>query len=77
MTERELDLIIDNAPERKVRECLKEIASLWFVARDMAGRKYSPEGSGIATFDKPIDGDIIEAVTGALHTHGFSPKEGT
>lgn len=64
MTEKELDRIIDKAPEQKVRQCLKIIASLWFVE------------SGKASFDKPIDGDITEAVTGELQRFGFSPKEG-
>ena len=63
MTEKELDTIIDKAPEKKVRECLKEIATLWFVK------------NGIATFDKELDSDSLEAVTGALHTRGFSPQE--
>jgi hypothetical protein len=64
MTEKDLDKLIDKAPAKKVRECLKEIASLWFVE------------SGKTSFEKVIDGDIIEAVTGALHTRGFSPREG-
>jgi hypothetical protein len=65
MTEKELDARIDNAPVEKVRACLKEIATLWFVE------------DGVAHFEKHIDSDITEAVTGALHTRGFSPKEGT
>jgi hypothetical protein len=64
MTEKQLDDKIDKAPEQKVRQCLKIIASLWFVE------------SGKATFDKSINGDIIEAVTGELHRFDFSPKEG-
>lgn len=64
MTEKQLDQRIDKAPEIKVRQCLKIIASLWFVE------------NGKASFDKPIDGDIVEAVTGELHRFGFSPKEG-
>jgi hypothetical protein len=63
MTEKELDKRIDKAPEQKVRQCLKIIASLWFVE------------NGKASFDKPVSGDIIEAVTGELHRFGFSPKE--
>ena len=69
MTEQQLDLKIDKAPEKKVRECLKEIASLWFVVQE----GFSPR---LATFNKEIDGDIIEAVTGALHTRGFCPPKG-
>ena len=63
MLEKDLDKKIDKAPEVKVRECLKIIASLWFVK------------NGEADFDKDIDGDIIEAVTGELHRFGFCPKE--
>jgi hypothetical protein len=73
MTERELDQKIDKAPAKKVRECLKEIASLWFSDRNNCP---NPMDFGTATFDKPIDGDIIEAVTGALQSKGFCPPEG-
>jgi hypothetical protein len=47
---------------------LKIIASLWFVEE-------GDDDKGYATFDKPITGDIIEAVTGELHRFGFCPPE--
>lgn len=64
MTEKDLDNKIDKAPEAKVKQCLKIIASLWFVE------------DGKATFNKELNSDTIEAVTGELHRFGFSPKEG-
>jgi hypothetical protein len=63
MLEKDLDKKIDKAPEVKVRECLKIIASLWFVK------------DGVADFNKELDSDTIEAVTGELHRFGFCPKE--
>jgi hypothetical protein len=63
VTEKELDKKIEKAPEAKVRQCLKIIASLWFVENKRAN------------FDKDIDGDVIEAVTGELHRFGFCPPE--
>jgi len=63
MTESELDTKIDKAPEAKVKQCLKIIASLWFVEE------------GQANFNKELDSDTIEAVTGELHRFGFCPKE--
>lgn len=69
MTEKQLDAKIDKAPEADVRACLKEIASLWFIE---SGRgRYTRK----ASFDKDINADIIEAVTGALHTRGFCPPQ--
>jgi hypothetical protein len=68
MTEKELDQKIDKAPIEKVRQCLKIIASLWFVEE-------GDDDKGYASFDKPITGDIVEAVTGELHRFGFCPPE--
>jgi hypothetical protein len=64
MTEKDLDKLIDKAPVEKVRECLKEIATLWFVE------------DGIATPDKKVDSDVIMYVTESLDRHHFCPKEG-
>lgn len=63
MTEKDLDKIIDKAPAKKVRECLKEIVSLWFVENN------------IADFNKELNSDTFEAVTSCLHIHGFCPPE--
>ena len=66
MTEAQLDNLIDKAPVEKVRQCLKYIVGEWFV-----------EGTGTertVNFDKELNSDTLEAVTGTLHTFGFSPK---
>jgi hypothetical protein len=63
MLEKDLDKKIDKAPEIKVRECLKIIASLWFVK------------DGEANFNKDLDSSIYDAVTGELQRFGFCPKE--
>lgn len=63
MLEKDLDKKIDKAPEVKVRECLKIIASLWFVK------------DGVADFDKELDSSIYDAVTGELQRFGFCPPE--
>ena len=63
MTENELDVKIDKAPEAKVKQCLKIIASLWFVEE------------GQANFDKELNSDTFEAVTGELARFGFCPPQ--
>ena len=75
MTEQELDALIDNAPEAKVRECLKYIVTEWFVEEDyplMDGA----EKVRTVNFEKELNSDTLEAVTLTLHTFGFSPKIG-
>ena len=63
MTEKELDNLIETASETKVKTCLKYIASLWFVEE------------GKAIFDKELNSNIIEAVTGELARFGFCPPQ--
>jgi hypothetical protein len=75
MTERQLDAKIDNAPEEKVRACLKIIASLWFVEESYP-LKAGSERITTVSFDKELNSDTLEAVTAELHRFGFSPKEG-
>jgi hypothetical protein len=60
-TVKELNKIIDSAPEKKVREVLKQIAHEWWVV----GKKLD--------FDKELNSDTLEAVTTILHTNGFCP----
>lgn len=66
MMEYELDSKIDKAPAKKVRECLKQIIGAWFVEDDE---------DRTVNFDKELNSDTLEDVTGILHTFGFSPKE--
>jgi len=63
MKEKELDALIDKAPAKKVRECLKQIATLWFIE------------DGKASLEKKVDSDVIMYVTESLTHHGFAPKE--
>jgi len=73
MTEKELDALIDNAPEAKVRMCLKYIVTEWFVEENYPLMNVA-ERVRTVNFEKEINSDTLEAVTLILHTFGFSPK---
>jgi len=61
---KELDKLIDSAPENKVREVLKQIAFEWWAVSTTK-----------LDFDKELNSDTLEYVTTILHTNGFCPKE--
>jgi hypothetical protein len=65
MTEKQLDVLIDKASEKKVKACLKQIVSIWFVEDDTRE----------VNFDKELNSDTLEAVTSTLQTMGFCPPE--
>lgn len=74
MTEKELDAKIDKAPEDKVKQCLKIIASLWFVEESYPLTPGS-ERTRKASFNKELNSDTLEAVTGELARFGFCPPQ--
>ena len=73
MTEKELDLKIDNAPIEKVRHCLKQIVGEWFV-EDTFPLKAGAERKRVVNPDKELNSDTIAYVTEILQAHGFYPK---
>ena len=59
---KELNCLIKCAPEKQIREVLKQICKEWWVV----GKKLD--------FDKELNSDTLEAVTTVLHTNGFCPE---
>lgn len=74
MTEKQLDALIDKAPVEKIRQCLKYIVAEWFI-EEKYPLKAGSERERTVNFNKELSSDTLEAVTGTLHTFGFSPKE--
>lgn len=69
MTEKDLDAIIDKAPVKKIRQCLKYIVGEWFVEED--------SGTRTVNFDKELNSNSLAAVTDILCSFGFCPPPKT